>query len=231
MELAIRQKAAKKAKKEAMEKSGMTKEEVKKKTKRLPQPQEQVFDDCGSDLGPIDDGSERALLAHPSSDLDDTVAFCFYDSVEMGDIEDDKWEDSLRDNFSLHYLLGSEVDEDGEEFKSKHPGATFVEFENLMTYLSGDKMAGDMDVMELFGGEAGVTRIALRRRLRTGENFDLITGADLTDKKMQQTLFDYVEHHQPLVVVMGPPCTAFASWSNCNRWKYPHAWEKSRKTE
>ena len=97
-----------------------------------------------------------------------------------------------------------------------------------MSYISSDKMAGDMDVMELFGGEAGTTRIALRRRLRTAENFDLSTGADLTDKKVQRILYEYVEQHQPLVVVMGPPCTAFASWSNCNRWKYPHSWQRSR---
>ena len=83
---AIRQKAQKKAMIADLEAEGKTKEEIRAATKRKKQPQEQHFDDCGSDVGPIEEHAERALLALPGGSLDDAVAYSFFEDVEMGDL-------------------------------------------------------------------------------------------------------------------------------------------------
>ena len=63
--------------------SGATKEEIKKQRKKLAQVQEQHFDDCGSDVGPISEEHAQTLLSLPSShsnSLGDAVAHCFFNS-------------------------------------------------------------------------------------------------------------------------------------------------------
>ena len=87
-----------------------------------------------------------------------------------------------------------------------------------------------MDVMEVWGGKGGVSKISIRKCLNTGHNFDLVTGADLTKYHNQQMLLKYVRTHQPLVVVMGPPCTAFGNWSHTNQYNAPDAYAASRVT-
>ena len=37
-----------------------------------------------------------------------------------------------------------------------------------------------LDLVEICGGEARASQVAVRRRLKTGPNFDLITMVDLT---------------------------------------------------
>ena len=43
-----------------------------------------------------------------------------------------------------------------------------------------------LDMCELCGGEARATTVAVRRRLKTGKNFDLVTHVDLNDPKVQR---------------------------------------------
>ena len=74
-----------------------------------------------------------------------------------------------------------------------------------------------VDVVEICGGEGGVSRISLRRHLAVGQNFDLRSGIDLTDPKQQQRLIAYIREHKPLFVIMAPPCSSFGSWSHYNR--------------
>ena len=42
----------------------------------------------------------------------------------------------------------------------------------LTAYLSRPNMTGDLNIMELFGGMAGVTKVCIRRRLKTCINVD-----------------------------------------------------------
>ena len=84
--------------------------------------------------------------------------------------------------------------------------------------------------MEIWGGKGGVSKISIRRCLNTGRNFDLVTGADLTKYHNQQMLLTYVRTHQPLVIVMGPPCTAFGNLSHINQYNAPDAYAASRIT-
>ena len=84
-----------------------------------------------------------------------------------------------------------------------------------------------LHVVEIFGGHGGVTRIAIKRKLKTGQNFDINVGIDLTVAREKSKLLHYIDEHRPAVVVMGPPCTAFSGWA---RYNYQHAfdaWSKS----
>ena len=193
-EQAIRQKEARKLKSEQLEASGLSPEQVKKALiKRKKFEQEAHADDCGSDTGPIDDASERSLYAL-SGHVDDAVKYSFWNSRESHDlvvIED--LENLVRDdNFHLNYLLGSECDDDNYVFTHAHPRANAVYFTDLDAYMSSPSRSGRVEVMEVFGGLGGVSKIAIRRKLVTGENFDVVTGTDLTVPANQRSLEEYV---------------------------------------
>ena len=50
-----------------------------------------------------------------------------------------------------------------------------------------------LDICELCGGlEARASQVAIRRRLRTGENFDLVCGVDLGDIPTQREVIKYL---------------------------------------
>ena len=155
----------------------------------------------------------------------DAVKYSFWNSKESHDlvvIED--LENLVRDdNFHLNYLLGSECDDDNYLFTHAHPRATAVYFSDLDAYMSSPSRSGRVEVMEVFGGLGGVSKIAIRRKLVTGENFDVVTGTDLSVPANQQALEMYVRKHKPLVAVGGPPYTAFGNWSRFNRVNSPEA--------
>ena len=75
---------------------------------------------------------------------------------------------------------------------------------------------GDLEVLEIFGGEGGTSKVALRRRLRTGQNVDVVTGTDLTVPESVRRPEAYISHHKPLIVIGGPPGPSLASWSRHN---------------
>ena len=52
-----------------------------------------------------------------------------------------------------------------------------------------------IDIAELCGGVARATTLAVRRSLRAGPNFDLITGVDLNNRKDQELTKKYIDTH------------------------------------
>ena len=56
--------------------------------------------------------------------------------------------------------------------------------EQLTTLLA--EAGPGLDMCELCGGEARATTVAVRRRLKTGKNFDLVTHVDLNDPNVQR---------------------------------------------
>ena len=124
-------------------------------------------------------------------------------------------------NFSMSYLLGTEG-EDSYLWKSRIISPGYVHFSGLEIFLSSEKRQG-VDVLELCGGEAGVSRLAIRRRLNSGGNLDLVTGVDLSKLDRQKELSTYLSKFRPLVVVMAPPCTTFGGWSHLHRVRDPKA--------
>ena len=83
-----------------------------------------------------------------------------------------------------------------------------------------------MLLMEVFGGEEGVTKIAVQMRLPCGKNADLVTGIDLTQPDAQARLRADVNKYKPLVLIGAPPCTALGKLAQINKTKNPEAYRK-----
>jgi hypothetical protein len=90
------------------------------------------------------------------------------------------------------------------------------------------KTRGKVDIVEMFGGKQGIAKIAIRRNLSMGRNWDLETGIDLTNKDHIAAFKDYVVSVQPFIILAGPPCTALGGWSYLNRIKHPETWLPTR---
>ena len=230
---AVRAKEVRKAREARGQAEGKTLQEIRK---RQPQQQEEHFDDCGSDTGPIE---EKALMLDLSLGNEEEVcAHCYFDS----DPEPSNWDHEFEANQELNYLLGDSqyqlhhlLGSDGEEtheFRQRPPMSSFVSFPELLSTVNArpDSSMPRIDIMEIWGGNAGVSKVSIRRCLRTGQNFDIVTGADLTKYHNQQVLLNYIRQHRPLVIVMGPPCTAFSSWSHINQYNAPNTYTASRQT-
>ena len=64
--------------------------------------------------------------------------------------------------------------------------------------------------------------------LRTGVNFEILAGIDLTKKSDVDFLMNYMTN-KPRVVLMGPPCIGYCKWGNLNKRINYAAWLRGRK--
>ena len=74
----------------------------------------------------------------------------------------------LNDNRSLHYLVSS----CGARHDVDPPKGKVVHIEDLNTYLAQPALKGSVGLVEIFGGEPGVGKFSIRRRLARGGKFD-----------------------------------------------------------
>ena len=225
-EQAIRQKAQKKTRILQLESDGMTKDEIKNITKRKAVIQEKHYDDCGSDTCPIEFTTQRTLLIRSNSSYRDTRDYCFYD-WDTGELTDSESEDDFRD-YHYDHLLSSEIDEDHSFFIHRGSDSHFIHFTYLVDTLQKPTLRGKVDVVEIFGGGGGLSKISVRRKLRTGRNFDVVSGCDLSVWANQEEMIRYITVHRPLVIIGGPPCTSFSSWSRYHRRVNPESFDRSR---
>ena len=85
-----------------------------------------------------------------------------------------------------------------------------------------------VDLVELCGGEARISKIAFRRGLISGGNLDLVTGCDLGDPATQKAINHYFEVCYVLVAVLQPNCRTtgrnsyYNSIVNHGTWKRHH---------
>ena len=84
-----------------------------------------------------------------------------------------------------------------------------------------------VDIAELCGGQARATTLAVRRSLRAGPNFDLITGVNLNNQKDQFFTKQYIDTHHVLVVVMAPTCGPFGPMGRFVKHVTPDSWQRS----
>ena len=168
---------------------------------------ENVFGDCGDDV----------------STIADSEAYSFFDS-DNDPSEDDTM--CFDDEFYAWACPGSEVKPDNPILKrplSRH----FPSMSSAYAAVRYDsRYAGQHDLMELFAGEAGTTRLCLRRGLKCGPAFDLAINIDLTLPSDVNLLWQYMLKHRPKIVIAGPPCTAFSSWQHINRLKDPEGYAR-----
>ncbi len=158
-------------------------------------------DDCGESLDSI------------STDLDG-------DACHLVDSSDDtEWdqEDPLVENLELSHLWGGEapVYNPLENLSL----CSFTDFEQTLAVL---KCKGQgLDLAEICGGEARTTQIGIRRHLKCGSNFDLVTNFDLTVKHQRMRAWQYFEQNTVLCVIMAPVCGPYGPMSNLNWSLYP----------
>ena len=74
----------------------------------------------------------------------------------------------------------------------------------------------DLDICELCGGKARTSRLAIRRQLAVGKNFDLVCGVDLNTDHDQMYTEQYVKKHKPFIIVMAPTCTPYGKLADLN---------------
>ena len=98
---------------------------------------------------------------------------------------------------------------------------------SMLSYLTSLKDRNSHDLLEVFGGKSGATRVAIRRHLNCGVNQDLTSGIDLSLREERKALKHYVQKYQPKLILMGPPCTAFGAWSGFNATMNPAAHQES----
>ena len=173
-------------------------------------PLDEVFDDCGDDTSQLE--------------LPEEVMFTYFDTYD--DFQPIDLNDCSYDGLTSWNFPGS----DGNTCPECSPAVnTFDTLTSALCFLQITANVGQDDLVEVFGGEGGVTRLAIKRKLKSGGNLDLVSGCDLSKQSDIQTLLKYLRKAKPLVVVLAPPCTAFGPWSNFNKTHAPETYAKSRK--
>ena len=178
---------------------------------------ENTFDDCGDDVSTIAFSDSTSISAFTDS------SYFLEEGEDMG--EDDQL---FNDEFFSWAVTGSTTCP--EEPLHQRPNS--FRFPSMhaayATIGHNPRYAGQHDVCEIFGGDAGTTRVCMRRGLKTGPAFDINVGIDLTSSVEIQHLWMYLERYRPKVVIAGPPCTSFGPWSRINRYRAYDTWRKNR---
>ena len=220
---AERAKVARKKREEELMKSG-GEEAVKQSRKRKPQKQESHHDDCGSDVDLLEETSLQATC-HT------------YDPLRSAFFDDCSFHASLT-NTDFDHICQHEVcryDNDDLELSAvdeyhlfNHDDPCSSNVDQFFQILDESSSSKEKDVVEICGGEGGVIKVAVSRKLAVGHNFDIRCGIDLTKEEERHKLMKYIDIHKPLCIVMSPPCTAFANWSRFNKVHNSATWQRSR---
>ena len=185
---------------------------------------EQHADDCGDDLSSINTTCYYDDLYY-NSDL------IPYDSEGCAVVDEQlvcEVSQRVSSMFVDHraFLYGSDVDEVPNYWTQF--GCMSIE----AAYHSRNQYPADdcIDVIELFGGDGLTMFLAAKHHgLRTGVNFELMAGIDLSNEADVHYLFAYLRRNKPRVTIMAPPCRGYSKWGHLNRKINPEAWMESRK--
>ena len=84
-----------------------------------------------------------------------------------------------------------------------------------------------IDVLEIFGGDGTTTWLLCKKHgLKSGWNFDLTVGMDLTSECDIRLLWTFLKVKRPKVVILAPPCRSYGSLSCLNKVLHPDSWER-----
>lgn len=188
---------------------------------------EDHFDDCGDDILPLlseRDDSDVLFAYFEKSDSE----FPPLAGTDYFDESDDDIASVIDPEFETWHLSGSM---NGLPDFDPPSACYFASFESLyaeLSYAGGSSERG-ADLVEIFGGEGRCTRIAIRRKLRAGPNWDLVCDINLLIKRDVDCLWHYLQTEKPAVVIGGPPCTGLGPWARYNRIHAYDAWLESFK--
>ncbi|CAE7258960.1 unnamed protein product [Symbiodinium natans] len=174
---------------------------------------EQHFDDCGEDLSSLSFPVAGNLLDDSDSSGDDA-----------GQIADALVNRQLN-AFETWTRCGST----GDQVPAFTPETVVaVDVDEMQSILSSASYTSwGVEIVELFGGQGQTSRLCVRRKLRAGHNFELLTGVNLADPVAQRKVLGYISIAKPLVVVMAPVCSPYGPLGNWNRIINPGAWQQS----
>ena len=177
---------------------------------------EEYYDDVGKDLSGLNKIMEGEDFIYLAADM-----IC-EESEDEGEMI------NLESEFNLAWFLGSEAE--NEDFLTRFPASTqrTTDIQQLFTVLKAcEPSQSKLDIVEICGGAARTSYIAIRRRLKVGENFDIICGFDINTSKDQKLVEEYFVTYQPLVSVMSPMCRPFGPMSNVNYEHNYEGWSRS----
>jgi hypothetical protein len=185
--------------------------------KRKPQQVEQHFDDCGEDFTPL-------LYQQPNSDSDSNTEDIDEQPDKMmsqyfGMAGSEYYYDELASIGALHHQVQDATNAQDFTRSWVHSAQTYT----------ADARPYD-DIAELCGGEGATVKLLVRRGYRAGPNFDLVCGYDLMTVADRWYFVEYLNHCQPLVLIIGTPCTGLMGFSALNRVINPVGWQRSRDT-
>ena len=190
-----RQQQQKKRDKEA----GITRE-----VRKIIKPVEDHHDDCGEDLSNINPDLDAELphLVDTSSDSsdDDIEYFHLYGPYTGELLYCLRQEESF---LQLSYTYFDDI---------THAVAAF----DVSQHRTSRKkhVWGDADIAEICGGEARTTHLGIRRHMRCGPNFDIVTGFDLCNVSTAKEAFNFFVKYEVFVAVMAPECGPYGPMSN-----------------
>ena len=195
---------------------------------------EESFDDCGENVSAIEFEDNTAFTAFVE---DDTSTCCPSSDNESVDcLSPDENSQVFLKTLDELFLFSDQLE---KSQVSEQTYATFLSEEEQQSFhIAADlgepycshrwtSASHPIHVMEVFGGYGGVTRIAIKRKLKVGKFFDINIGIDLTRPEEKAKLLSYIRKYEPSCIVMGPPCTSFSAWARFNRLHYPNAWARS----
>ena len=200
--------------------------------KRSKIPVEEHYDDCGQDLSGLGsevtrDASDYLITTTPADyspfhtqlPRPHDESFCVYDLMNYYD------EASA---LAQYFFKGCEAtDVDWLPRRANLRSSTCLqEFIYFLRQADSSSFARD-DLVELCRGAARVSVICARLKLKTGEDFDLITCYDLNSNQDQQGVWHYFHTRQPIVALMAPACEPFGPRSHYNKIIFPQTWEAS----
>ncbi len=170
---------------------------------------EEHYDDCGDDI--------TSIGGFLTDDLNNVP-----DSEDESTDSEDAWyheEDDFGVGLSSISLFGAVEILPSFRHVQVVQTSTFVEAElTLLACPIG------IDVAELCGGEARASRVGIRRSLKTGKNFDIVTECDLNVASEQLACRKYFLTQTVLVALMAPTCKPFGILGQWNETLYPTGW-------
>ena len=166
-------------------------------------------DDCGNDISSLE-----ALLpgsvASTVNLISELPLWCVTSNYQSFFTDDAEYEEHyLFDRYPLFICIGND-----DVAKFQHIESIHLHIREALTLLA--TLPTDLDICELCGGEARTSRLAIRRQLAVGKNFDLVCGVDLNSDHDQMYTEQYVKKHKPFIIVMAPTCTPYGKLANLN---------------
>ena len=181
------------------------------KPKKRKQEVEDHHDDCGDDVSIL----EKTLKKES-----------FYEGYSSDDSETEP-PSGLPSMLSCWHVRGSACNDPPEYTPNMFLACDVEEMLDILATKAPLNWPWGVELVEICGGQGLTSHILVKRRLRSGHNFELLTGTDLRQRRNQLKVLEYLKLSKPLVVLMAPICRPFSPLGRLNRVLNQDAWFES----